>query len=268
MNPKNLYHYTKTDTAIRKILHKKTFRMNNLGNMNDPKENLRHITDIEENVLNDLNQIGFSIDDWGMAKYIADETKILSFSIDSEITFENHKYQNKGYKLQRMWSQYGESNQGICIEVDFEKFIKENLKTMKEFDIQHDKVEYNMFQYQGLPRILVGMAVEHLASHHPLSTYQLWEKYQKNTEFVQERFFTKNMDWAGEAEYRFLTFSKSDPEIDLSFVNSISQVILGMNFSRYFLPSIFKLIPQNKISMLQLGVDGNLETIPLAFYNI
>ncbi|MCW3788333.1 hypothetical protein [Plebeiibacterium sediminum] len=52
--PKKLYHNTKTETALRYILPKEILsgesrlKMNNIGSMNDPKENLMFVTNIDE----------------------------------------------------------------------------------------------------------------------------------------------------------------------------------------------------------------------------
>lgn len=259
MKPHNLYHFTKAETAIRKILPNMNLRMNNLGNMNDPKENLQHITDLDENV-NDLFSFdGIRSDEYIIAKSISEETKIVSFSINRTIDTDGVKHEVKGSQLQRMWAQYGENSSGICIEIDYEGFINENLKQILEFNILDKKVKYNNFQFQGILTPLYGkLHVKNQINESPC-LYDFWKDLQNKPKFIDERFFTKNRDWEGESEYRFLTFNKNSEEILLSISNSIKRVILGIHFSKYYLPSIYGLVSKEKVYGLRLDSTGNFE---------
>lgn len=259
MNPQTLYHFTKADTAIRMILPNMNLRMNRLGNMNDPKENLLHITDLEDSIEDTLPFSGLKADEYVIASKICDETKIVSFSIDTEIISDDVKQRIKGSQLQRMWAQYGGINTGICIEIDYEEFIQENSVQIFELGIKDKKVEYNNFQFQGIPTPIYGKL--HVPGKINASgcLCDFWKELQNNDKFVNERFFTKNRDWEGESEYRFLTFYKGSDEIFLSFKKSIRRIILGINFSRHYLPSIHKIIPKDKVFGLRLGFEGNFE---------
>lgn len=259
MNPQTLYHFTKADTAIRKILPNMNLRMNRLGNMNDPKENLLHITDLDDNIKDTLPFSDSTADEYVIALKISDETKIVSFSIDAEIISNNVKQKINGSQLQRMWAQYGGINTGICIEIDYEEFIKENSVQIIELGIKDKKVDYNNFQFQGIPTPEYGQLHVPGRINESVCLCDFWKELQNNDKFVNERFFTKNRDWEGESEYRFLAFHKSSEEIFLSFNKSIRRIILGINFSRHYLPSIHKIIPKDKVFGLRLDYEGNFE---------
>lgn len=259
MKPQTLYHFTKADTAIRKILPSLSLRMNKLGNMNDPKENLRHITDFDDNIKDTLSYNEISSDEYVIALKISNETILVSFSIDKEIITDGIKHKIEGSQLQRMWAQYADNNTGLCIEIDYEEFINENFSQISEFDIKDEKVNYNNFQFQGSPTPLYGKLHIEDKINESVCLCDFWKKLQSSEKFVNERFFTKNKDWEGESEYRFLTFHKSSEEILLSFKKSIRRLILGVNFSKHYLPSIFEYIPKEKVFGLRLDFEGNFE---------
>jgi len=243
----NLYHFTKAETAIRNILPSMKLRMNFLSNMNDPNENLYHVVNFEDNVLKKA-KYSLSGYEFDMAQKIRNETRILAFSIDKEILTENIKLNVFGYQFQRMWATYGQNHKGICLVIDFEKFINENKKFINEYRIHKKQVIYRNFQYKEIPVQLYGMSPENQKKHKPKCLCEFWTDKQNDETFVENRFFTKNLDWKGESEYRFL-----------SIKNSLSMVILGINFSECNLPSLVELVPKEKLFGIDTDLDGSFE---------
>lgn len=255
-----LYHFTKAEIAIRKILPRMKLRLNILSFMNDPKENLQHIVKFDENVNFRTYQERIGFEEYIIAKLIREETRIVTFSIDKDVLFENNKHHIYGFQLQRMWATYGQNHEGVCFVIDYEKFKKENLKSIEKYGVIDKEVTYDNFQYQGLPQQSYGMSREDSKKHKPKSTSEFWSNLQKDKKFVNKRFFTKNLDWEGESEYRFLSFNKENEEILLSIKDSLSMLILGINFSRYFLPSISELVAKDKIFVIELDSSYNFKT--------
>jgi hypothetical protein len=254
-----LYHYTRTDTAIKKILPWMKLKMNSLGKMNDPKENLDHIVNYDDFVGFTNKSREFNLDESFIAEKIRTEAKIIAFSIDKEILSEEYRVASEGFQFQRMWATYGQNHEGICIVIDSNGFKRENKKVIEKYGIIDGKVSYDNFQYQGIPVPLYGMSPENSLIHKHKSISQFWTDLQKNSKFVKDRFYTKNMDWEGESEYRFLTFSSDNDDIFLSFKNSLIKVILGINFSKYLLPSVKELVPKEKLFVITLSDSGNFE---------
>lgn len=246
MKSKKLYHFTSTENAIQYILPSLKLRMNSLGKMNDPKENLMHI--INSHLYSEYKYKIGDITETVDAMMMSKETKIVSFSTDKK---NKDIETTKGYNLQRMWAQYGANHTGICIVIDYEKFKFENTKIIEEYNIKDNSVEYNnKFCVPPSFTPLVGRKPE-ISKSNSLSRHDEWKKYQSNPQFVKEQFFTKNIDWEGECEYRFLTFvENSNNEIYLSIKNSLIKVITGLNFSKYYLPSLERLVGKDKIDKL------------------
>lgn len=250
VKPKSLFHYTTVNVAIEKILPSLALRMNALSKMNDPEENLIH--EVEPfNYIQDLNNKSVDYDRFIFAKYIREETFITSFSIEKINTVECVQYPVNGCHLQRMWAQYGGGNTGVCFEIDYDLFVKENKKLITELALIDGKVEYNDYNYCDLPSIEFGMSAE-IMHPKPKSTRDVWEDKQKDKKYVENRFFTKNKDWEAESEYRFLTFNKEAQEITLSIKESLVRIHLGVHFSQYYLPSIRQFLTVDKIKALEL----------------
>jgi hypothetical protein len=253
-----LYHYTRSDIAIKKILPEMELRMNFLANMNDPKENLCHIVNSHEYFDFHTNSNKLDSNKILLADRIRKETRIIAFSKDKEVLCESYRVSTQGYQFQRMWANYGQNHEGICIEIDYDKFVKENIHRIKRHKIINQKVKYNNFLYQGLPTRLLGMSPENNLKQSN-SKKSFWEELQGDKNFIDDRFFTKNLDWDGESEYRFLTFSNDPNDIFLSIKESLTKVIFGINFSKHFLPSLMKSVPKELIYGVDFSQEGNLE---------
>ncbi|HDP75998.1 MAG TPA: DUF2971 domain-containing protein [Bacteroidales bacterium] len=252
MNITHLYHYTKAETAIRKILPEKILRMNHIANMNDPKENLFHQVDFTES-LHPLRKYPANSYSYLLALNIRKQTRITSFSTDKNIQIENTSQRMCGYEFQKMWSFYGQNHEGICLEIDLDLFYNENRKVIKEYGIIDSKVNYKVHQFSYLPIPLSGVRYDKYPDHKSPSPTEHWERFIKDEKEVNERFFTKNIDWESESEYRFLTFSDDSEDIYLSIKESLSKVILGLNFSKHLLPSVVALVPKEKIYQIQFN---------------
>ena len=246
--PDYLFHYTSAITAIKKILPKMQLKMGQLSKMNDVNENLLHISNPE-------NYVGLKNADWWdrFTKPLTDKRsqngKVLCFSTDS-----NHK---KGYALQRMWAQYGDTNKGVCLAIDYDKFVLENKEQFAKLGIEEDYISYseNIFNQLAQPpneNLLV------LNEDGRFSLEETYLKMKSNNSFIKNNFFCKNEDWSGELEYRFLAFSERRKPIFLSFKNSLDLVILGPHFSKLHLPSIGDLVPKSKIQVLEVSKTGQL----------
>lgn len=253
-----LYHYTRSDLAIKKILPEMELRMNFLANMNDPKENLCHIVNSHEYFDFHTNLDKLDSSKIFIADRIRKETRIIAFSTDREVLCREYQVNTQGYQFQRMWAYYGQNHEGICLEIDYDKFVKENLRRIERHKIINQEVKYDNFLYQGLPARLLGMSPEnHLKQC--IKKKSFWEELQGDKRFIDNRFFTKNLDWEGESEFRFLTFDNDPNDIFLSIKESLSKVIFGISFSKYLLPSLSNLVPEKMIYGIDFSLEGNFE---------
>lgn len=256
IKPDKLYHFTKTETAIRYILPKEIvgksqLRMSNIGSMNDPKENLMFISNIEESINVPIEAYRNNFDSYVIANFIRNESYALCFTVDKVL--DNKKIH--GYNLQRMWAQYGDNCSGVCIVLDYESFIQANKHTIEKYNIMEGFVEYNHHNFFHIPTPLYGRSGNENRTLDSKCLCEHWEDFQKQDKFIKERFFKKNIDWEGESEYRFLAFSKENSSIFLDITRSIEKIILGLNVSKYYLPSIERLVDKEKIYQLEMGID-------------
>lgn len=266
MNITHLYHYTKTETAIRKILPDKVLLMNFLANMNDPKENLTHIINLNETI-KPLENGASEPNEVFMAYKFREGIRLSSFSTDKEIFVEGNKQVMKGYEFQKMWSMYGQNFEGICFEIDKEIFIEENELLIKSHKIIDKKVDYCTHQFLHIPTPLQGVDLSKNKNHRTPTLSEFWENLKENESFINERLFTKNIDWEGESEYRFIALSNESDSIYLSMQKSLTKVILGLNFSKHLLPSIVALVPKDKIYQIILDKFDGKFRIEKVFLN-
>ncbi len=254
-----LYHYTKSDILIKHILPDMELKMNYLVNMNDPKENLIHIVDYDELIGSNIERNNSNLDQVYLANQIRTETQILAFSVDYIYNNLEYRVEIEGFQLQRMWASYGQNNEGVCLEIDIDRFKKENRETLEEYNIIDSKVLYDNFLYQGLPYQIYGQAASDNTKLKSKSNTEFWHSLQMEDKFIKDRFFTKNIDWNGESEYRFLAFSQDTDRILLSIKMSLCKIILGINFSKYFLPSVRELVSDELIYIISPSDSGNFE---------
>ena len=244
-----LYHYTKFGTAATKILPFKELRFNSFEKVNDPLENLLHLTNYE-----DIIYVNENHSDFLKAMHFQKDWQVLSFSIDRKDNDEVIE----GYKLHRMWAQYGENNAGICLEIDYDKFLTENQKIIERYYFKDTIVGYNNYALRAMPMTLIGKKYNPDVRPPFVNTYDVSPRALNESE-IKDRFFTKNTDWQGEAEYRFIAYSENNDEIFFSIKDSLEKVYLGVGFSKHYVPSISKSVPLTIVRCMTLDIYGNYE---------
>lgn len=240
-----LYHYTSLDTAIRKILPYMQLKFSKVSNMNDVTENLYYLTEFANNIF--ISKVFF---DGIQAKYFQNEWQLLCFST-------NYR-QFYGYQNQRMWAQYGSNNKGICLEIDFDKFIDLNKSKIKKYSIVRNKVKYSnkvdrrLIKEEDLPPLHNGL------NRVPMD----FRETALNLEKLKNRFFTKDVSWRDEHEYRF-AINTSD-EIYMSINDCIDTIYLGPLFPKEYLSTIKKHLDHINIKGLRIDAYGQLypEDVP------
>lgn len=244
--PKLIYHFTKSDTAIKYIFPTFELRLNNIGNMNDPLENLKYITNNPSKFIFEFSTIN----------KISKLFKILSFSYDKII--DNSTV--KGYQFNRMWAHYAGNDEGVCIVINYEKFLEENSYFIDNYKIDNKLVSYNDWTFKFVPREKCTTKPGYWENKIKQSHYKT---LINNKNFIKDFIYTKNKDWCGENELRFFTYYE-ESNILLSFKNSLEYVILGINFSDYFLPSLSQFENlKNKLYKIEINSNGVFEKRPI-----
>lgn len=233
MIPKEVFHYTKSSTAL-KILNGKQIRLGQFKETNDPRESERWtgfpaeyigvapITDKEsirfrensERLNNKINEI--KLREW----------KVLCVSMNHP---QQEKHDNPFYLgncRPTMWAHYGENHKGICLKLNGKMLdyrIKE-LKSKKGCSVFSGKVKYNDFDllkpiffhanFEQLSQDLNQEARNHLKDHY------------------KEYFLLKARDWIMEREFRWIIFSEEDAPEYISIEGLIDGVTIGGNYPK------------------------------------
>jgi len=138
-----------------------------------------------------------------------------------------------GYEFSRMWALYGDNHKGVCIELDRNKFIKENPDKIDPLLLRVIKYEdYNARAHKS------HKEVDHAEVRRLGISKYVQEVFLP--EHVDHLFFEKNREWDSENECRLIYFSESRDNEYCSIKKSMNRIILGVDFDLNYHPSIAK----------------------------
>lgn len=230
-----IFHYTKRETAMEYILNNKTLKFGLLKNTNDPYEYKKKsiITcTVESEKEKEKDFKNNSIED------IIQNTLFLSFSTN---LIDDSNLIRKGYEKSRMWSQYGENHEGICLVFSKESLLEIIKKELSEnYIIYYEKINYEITHLE--PSI----------GEQPI-------EYIENS--YRNIFFQKHIDYKDESEFRIVLVQKNEKNtykdlfVDIS--NSLKLIILGDNFPKVYLPTIKNLSLELNVEHKKLLWEDN-----------
>lgn len=247
-----IFHYTKLSVAVENILSTKKLKLSLFKDTNDPKEyefrllSATNVTSPEKSLelINKATQI--------INRKIRSKCKLLCFCsnkkpfliVDKDIVEDEYAY-SEGCKKSRMWSQYSENHEGVCL-VFSKKDVEDELKKQllpKGAYYKFDYVQYS--QKQGFDRrenmidcdSLIRQGAENYST----------EYIKKN---IREIFFRKHIDYRDEAEYRMVVF---DAMKHLGISSSIKGVIAGNRTPEVYFSLIKQLCEKLKIGFLKVS---------------
>lgn len=215
---KYLYHFTSKEKLIEFILPSLNLKLNYLKNTNDPKEKKMSTRFTIENIesASEYFELGLRLEE-----IIDNNYKLCCFSSD----YLHDKKKHFGYQLVRMWATYGDNHKGICLVIDKQKFIEENyidnINTYLE-EINYSTSSNRIFKKNIEINLNLNESTQELIDHN-LTTI----------------FFKKHHDWITENEIRYVTSRNKEY---CSIQNSLTKIILGMDFNIKYRPSILEQI--------------------------
>ena len=256
-----VYHYTKKDTALEDILLKHTLRPFPLKTSNDPIEynskTLVSVSAIGDTEARDKSsEIRQRINERNdNAKFISfcrnktDNLKELqsklknkssdSFHIDNKTNVEI--VEALGCILPRMWSQYGEEHEGVCLAFSLKELIKE-IKTKLD-----DKTNVELFShkisYNSCPVIDSSAICTDLSRDGEIKIEEYVDNFIK--ENYKNLFFKKHKDYKDENEHRIVIDDPEDNFRDIDITSSLRAIILGDNFEKYAYEDLIKKFTEN-----------------------
>jgi hypothetical protein len=218
---KYIYHYTTLPTALEKILPHGTIRLSPFERTNDPRESKYWIFGMGglfgEGKLNEF-ALKLSI----RLKY----SKVLCLTQDDFNTEQRYMYSCKGFARPRMWAQYAENHKGVCLIFD------------------RDELEQSVDKQIGTQSIIFKGSVHYTdIPYGILDVVRLPDNYDSNLEiqinnhiqkYNTELYFTKNLDWKDEFEYRIVYLGKDESPMDVDFQNSLKGLVVGDDFPKVY----------------------------------
>ena len=213
-----VYHYTKRETALEKILPTGKIMLNVLEKTNDPREYLDW----------GITGIGGSEDmkPFWQALALVNEnrkqkTKVLCMTLD-DMQHRRFGLMRRGFARSRMWAQYGEAHTGVCLifdksaleaEVKRDTAVPENCYcrpvqyTDQDFGIELD------FNLMGETEAAVQCGVDSYIRGH-----------------IDLLFFTKLLDWRDEMEYRAMIYDERISPVFADISTFLKGIVVGPEF--------------------------------------
>jgi hypothetical protein len=223
-----LAHYTKAKWAFEDIVPGRRLLMNPYRRMNDPVEN-KHIP-----VAPDYGDgppkrhIGRLLE--SEFQGVRDGMRLVSLTRDVDGTSDDNPLFNCCWGRPRMWHQYGDKHEGVCLVFDrasFENAVRRSLHALGETEPQMGCVDYTtagIFDCDAARTV----ADERVLSEDPEARKAaLAEHIRRHS---RELFFLKTTDWESEYEYRVLFTSSGDEAAYVDFGDALRFVIAGDQF--------------------------------------
>jgi len=226
-----LFHYTSTETALEFILEKKQLRFSSRKNTNDPIENGDITKYFSGGSLSELSKEEYNY----LKSYYAFKLNNIK-----QLSFCKNEIDNKEYDRQfikpyeyygglkpRMWEQYGNNYNGVCLIFSKDKLLKQINNQFYPDNVNYDKysiLEQKMLSF-NIPKVK-EIGIENYC-----------EIIFKNI-FIKS-LFLKHKDYEGENEFRILTFSEKNFEY-INYKDSLLGILVSSKGLNKYLYHNFK----------------------------
>jgi hypothetical protein len=250
--PEEVFHYTKKDIGLEKILFEKKMKFGQLGFTNDPREtkerlfgflSSRDYKDNQKNIADWIRREAIRIiqQEWKVACFSSHHPKLkpprVSILDKHEVLNPNdgsslyaNPFMAGGYRP-RMWAQYAENHRGICLKFNGKKL---NDRIQQELG-QKYKIFYGEVDYSNeglLERFHVELS-EFLETDSPS---QLLREYMIDN--YEQLFFRKAKDRETEYEFRWVIYGENNSAEFVSVDGIVEEVLVGIDFPKAYEPSL------------------------------
>lgn len=226
----SLFHFTSRNVALENILFENKFLLCNLSRTKDPQEYKKQFMAVSYQSDSDTEDPKVYGATSLVMQYISKYSYVLCTC--KNIFSDSGDLHSSGYLKSRMWSQYGESQQGVCL-VFSKKSLTEEIETRlgaSKFLFFHNNIEYS---YKLEKATNIFDADSELIDGIDINEYSF--KYiSKNNKQI---FFVKQVYYKDEDEYRFIVIDKVGTEInplEIGIKKCLKGVILGDRFPRVY----------------------------------
>jgi hypothetical protein len=211
-----LFHYTKMNTAIEKILFEQRLKLFPRAKSIDPLENCSTIYSVSQfNSIAPENKSKKIID---YLKKYESKIKQLSFCMNNQVFDLNSTFypplEYYGFIKPRMWDQYADKYQGVCLAFDKTKI---NLTTKIPNIVKYEDYEYiNEIKSISIDKNRIDKIGI--------------KKYKKEYfDFFNESLFLKHKDYKDENEFRIISFKNQNIDY-ISIKKSLIAIIISNDY--------------------------------------
>ena len=130
---KNIYHYTRSDIALKNILSDMSIRLGPMHLVNDPKESKKWPFKFYTRELSSNSNFNYRLFK-NVNHYIIKRSLMFCGTMDSSSLQMKNNYMpdhtKRGYGHSRMWAQYSENHKGVCFAFDKDKLHQAIIATL------------------------------------------------------------------------------------------------------------------------------------------
>ena len=244
-SPDALFHFTKKSVALEKILPTSTLKFGSFNNTNDPLE-YKPLSPVicGHNWSQYTRNKTWDIDDEVQRKS-RENSGFISFCQNS---FENGLITECAAVKSRMWSQYGDSHEGVCLVLSKSEIIKSLQDLPKSYDISYSDITYfNTMRSEDFTININGDTFDNKSAEDVVDEFILENK--------NSLFFKKQKDYRDEKEFRALVISsnKDDQELILDIDKALQGVVLGDKFPSVYTSTVNFLLRHRKAQLRKLN---------------
>lgn len=247
---KFVYHYTKRETALERILFSGKIMLNQLKNTNDPRE-YKNWGVTATGGSDDMNPL------WQALEFVNSnrqtKTKVLCLTMDELVNNHRVGLFRRGFARSRMWAQYGGENTGVCLIFDksgLEAAVEK--AAAKKDECYFESVAYSDQQGE------ITLGFDAIGESQEEINRGIDQYIQAN---YKAQFFTKSLDWRDEVEYRMMVYNNVAEPIFASITDNLECVVLGSDFPTVYVPLVRKLCEKFGAGVAQLHWNAGLPAI-------
>ncbi len=241
-----VFHYTKAETALAHILEKSTLKFSNIISSDDP---------YEYSLPSGTSTFGFNVAEEQQIQMMNYFCKIInkhSFRISfCNNSFSDGNLESNGFLKSRMWSQYGEGHQGVCLvfsKPELVEEVKNNICGSKDIFLYED------IRYGETTDLTLNSSDGYIDNN------DLIQKVMNSITQQKQKFFHKVLDYRDENEFRLFLVKENiecDSMIDIDISKSLKYIIVGAKFPKVYYPLIKSFGEKFKIPYKKLHWESN-----------
>lgn len=259
--PKCFFHYTTREAAFGHILPSRKLRFSPYEQMRDPMENKEWswraswpVDNPDLEAEDPLEEAFFYFQE--LARKIRLQAHLLALTVDAPDYPAPAEEFAKGWARARMWEQYAENHEGICLVFDreaLEASLTHDLERQLGFGPYHRQVQYDAAGSAALQSTNLQPA------SWPMNFNGVFvEKYIED--HFDELFFKKTLDWQTEYEYRFVTTASPEQPLYAAYGDAMRGIVLGEQFPDWQLPAAIEASTQAGVELMAMSWHGRAPT--------